>query len=176
MGLSTSSWTAKHMEFHAMIFYGTGKERQQNDLWFHLDRFWFLFWEALIVTLSWKLNHHLEFVIMNECWFELICIIAHYSLIPLLGFSVWFAVTWLSSIFVVLNLILSHVQKPVRRRQTIKLHWIENIFGRVTNIRPFYFVSWWTVHLNYQIEHHLFPAMPYHNLRLCSNKVKRFAA
>lgn len=44
------------------------------------------------------------------------------------------------------------------------------------NMRPGQFVDWLWGGLNYQIEHHLFPTMPRHNLNSAMPLVKKFAA
>lgn len=44
------------------------------------------------------------------------------------------------------------------------------------NMTPGIFTDWICGGLNYQIEHHLFPTMPRHNLYKCSHKVKEFCA
>ncbi|HEV2343693.1 MAG TPA: acyl-CoA desaturase [Actinocrinis sp.] len=47
------------------------------------------------------------------------------------------------------------------------LTWLERQVLTSRNIRPSWFVDWFYGGLNYQIEHHLFPAMPQMNLGRC---------
>jgi len=42
------------------------------------------------------------------------------------------------------------------------------------NMTPGLWTDWICGGLNYQVEHHLFPTMPRHNLYRCSKKVKQF--
>jgi fatty acid desaturase 2 (delta-6 desaturase) len=98
----------------------------------------------------------------------------HYSLVPVLGFFDWMGITWLGSIYVLGNLILSHTHLPVVEEGK-HLHWVEYAFHHTTNIRSSWWVDWWTGHLNYQIEHHLFPGMPEYKNKLCREKTKAFA-
>ncbi|CAL8085963.1 unnamed protein product [Orchesella dallaii] len=191
-GLSASSWNSTHSEHHAMPQHETKDSdlktmpliafskrvvrdpKQASKFWLHYQHLFFIFCDTLIVTLTWKLNHHLKFVIKNKCWFDLFCMMCHYSLVPILGFVDWMLITWLGSIYVLGNLILSHTHLPVVEEGQ-KLHWVEYAFHHTTNIRSSWWVDWWTGHLNYQIEHHLFPTMPEYKNKLCRDKVKAFA-
>ena len=124
--------------------------------------------------MTWKWNHHLKFVIQNGKWFDLACMMGHYGLVPILGFVDWLLITWLGSIYVLGNLILSHTHLGVVEDGR-KLHWVEYALLYTVNIRSSWWVDWWTGHLNYQIEHHLFPTMPEFKGKLCRDKVKEFA-
>jgi len=42
--------------------------------------------------------------------------------------------------------------------------WLLLQLNAACDIQPFWFSDWFTGHLNYHIEHHLFPTMPRHNL------------
>lgn len=41
------------------------------------------------------------------------------------------------------------------------------------NVKQGLFTDWFTGHLNFQIEHHLFPSMPRHNYAKISGRVKK---
>merc|ERR1719473_976450 len=41
--------------------------------------------------------------------------------------------------------------------------WFKSQLQSTLNVHPGWFNDWFTGHLNYQIEHHLFPTMPRHN-------------
>ncbi|CAF5036879.1 unnamed protein product, partial [Rotaria sp. Silwood1] len=45
-----------------------------------------------------------------------------------------------------------------------KLSWVRMQLKATCNIEKSFFNDWFTGHLNFQIEHHLFPMMPRHNL------------
>jgi len=82
--------------------------------------------------------------------------------------GLWF--TWITS--------LSHFP------MTIKLDGEENwVVGQIQATQNFCekmpfipesFVTWFSGHLNYQIEHHLFPIMPRHNYPVIAEEVKKF--
>ncbi|CAL8085966.1 unnamed protein product [Orchesella dallaii] len=191
-GLSASSWNSTHTEHHAMPQHETKDSdlktmpliafnkrlvrnpKQASKFWLHYQHLLFVLCDTLIVTLTWKFNHHLKFVIKHKCWFDLFCMVCHYSLIPVLGIVNWLVITWLASIYILGNLILSHTHLPVVEEGT-KLHWVEYALLNTTNVRSSWWVDWWTGHLNYQIEHHLFPTMPEHKNKFCRDRVKAFA-
>lgn len=192
-GLSASSWNSTHAEHHAMpqhetkdadlkttplIAFSTRvvreRERKGSLFWIHHQHFLFLLCDTFLVTMTWKLNHHLKFAWRNGCYFDLFCMMCHYSLVPLLGVVDWLFITWLGSIYVLGNLVMSHTHMPVVENGK-KLHWVEYAFLHTMNIRSSWWVDWWTGHLNYQIEHHLFPTMPEYKGKLCRDKVKALA-
>ncbi|CAF4743025.1 unnamed protein product, partial [Rotaria socialis] len=57
----------------------------------------------------------------------------------------------------------NHVVMDVSEDDT-KLSWFRMQLKATCNIDDSYFNDWFTGHLNFQIEHHLFPMMPRHNL------------
>jgi len=52
--------------------------------------------------------------------------------------------------------------------------WVNSQLHATQNITSNSFMNWFTGHLNYQIEHHLFPTMPRHNYPKIAEKVKIF--
>jgi len=102
--------------------------------------------------------------------------VSHYSILFLVGFVDWMLVTWIVSVYILGNLVLNHTHLPIVESGR-KLHWTEYTFLHTVNCRSSYFgwVDWWTGHLNYQIEHHLFPTMPEYKSKLCRDMVKDFA-
>ena len=52
--------------------------------------------------------------------------------------------------------------------------WLERQVLTSRNIRPSWFIDWFYGGLNYQIEHHLFPAMPQMNLGRCRTIVRAY--
>jgi len=109
---------------------------------------------------------------MHPHFKELFCMvqmyILHFSLtIPLFGFwgafgyftvmrlmeSAWF--TWVTQI--------NHVAMDVHE-ESDEDTWVTLNLKGTCNIEQGLFNDWFTGHLNFQIEHHLFPTMPRHNL------------
>ncbi|XP_069108209.1 acyl-CoA 6-desaturase-like [Argopecten irradians] len=52
------------------------------------------------------------------------------------------------------------------------LHWVKLQINATCNVQKSAFNDWFTGHLNFQIEHHLFPSMPRHNLYKVAPLVK----
>lgn len=65
--------------------------------------------------------------------------------------SHWF--TWVTQ--------MNHIPMDVDRDQ--RRDWLSLQVNGTCNVKPSAFNDWFTGHLNYQIEHHLFPTMPRHN-------------
>ena len=65
--------------------------------------------------------------------------------------SHWF--TWVTS--------MSHL--PMKIDEDQQHDWVTSQLASTQNVHGGAFNDWFTGHLNYQIEHHLFPRMPRHN-------------
>jgi len=57
-----------------------------------------------------------------------------------------------------------------------KWSWFRMQLNATCNIEKSFFNDWFTGHLNFQIEHHLFPMMPRHNLYKIQPEVKQICA
>lgn len=65
----------------------------------------------------------------------------------------WF--TWVTS--------MSHLPMPMSKDEDSPKDWFTLQLSTTQNVEPGYFNDWFSGHLNYQIEHHLWPTMPRHN-------------
>lgn len=54
--------------------------------------------------------------------------------------------------------------------------WLSSQMAATCNIEQSFFNDWFTGHLNFQIEHHLFPTMPRHNFWKVKPLVKSLCA
>eukprot|EP01127_Copromyxa_protea_P006732 TRINITY_DN16723_c0_g1_i1.p1 TRINITY_DN16723_c0_g1~~TRINITY_DN16723_c0_g1_i1.p1 ORF type:complete len:441 (-),score=64.93 TRINITY_DN16723_c0_g1_i1:12-1334(-) len=61
---------------------------------------------------------------------------------------------------------------PMHMNLDRKDDWVTSQLRSTQNVNPSYFNNWFTGHLNYQIEHHLFPTMPRHNYHKISDRVQ----
>nr|KAG5713432.1 hypothetical protein BaRGS_024980 [Batillaria attramentaria] len=57
---------------------------------------------------------------------------------------------------------MNHIPMDVSRDQNED--WVTMQLKATCNVDQSYFNDWFSGHLNFQIEHHLFPTMPRHNL------------
>lgn len=141
---------------------------------FSLQHLLFVLCDTFIVTLTWKFNHHIKYAYKHGHWLDLFFMATHYSLVFVLGFVDWMVLTWLVSIYILGNLILSHTHLPLVKEGQ-KMHWVEYAFIYTSNVRSSWWVDWWMGFLNYQIEHHLFPTMPEYKGKLMRDHIKEFA-
>lgn len=73
----------------------------------------------------------------------------------------YFFIRFLESHWFVWVTQMSHLTKEVNRDQ--KRNWVDIQLHSTCNVDPSAFNDWFSGHLNFQIEHHLFPTMPRHN-------------
>jgi len=69
---------------------------------------------------------------------------------------------------------MSHLSMEVDYHKTALDHkpWFESQLATTCNVEQSSFNDWFTGHLNFQIEHHLFPTMPRHNLYLVAPRIR----
>ncbi|KAL3854986.1 hypothetical protein ACJMK2_014218 [Sinanodonta woodiana] len=120
-----------------------------------------------------------RYTITRRQWKDLVCLFAFFAKLfflygPLLGFwgalryyflvrcleSHWF--TWVSQ--------SNHIPMTIEKDQSKP--WLQLQIHATCNVQKSFFNDWFTGHLNFQIEHHLFPTMPRHNLYKIAPLVK----
>ncbi|KAK7506439.1 hypothetical protein BaRGS_00002551 [Batillaria attramentaria] len=111
------------------------------------------------------------FLITRKMWNELFWMgtfFLRYCLMFYTFFGVWGAVTFylwirfLESHWFVWTTQMNHIPMDVSRDQNED--WVTMQLKATCNVDQSYFNDWFSGHLNFQIEHHLFPTMPRHNL------------
>jgi fatty acid desaturase len=65
----------------------------------------------------------------------------------------------LAGAYIFTNFAMSHTHLDVVQADE-HVHWCEYSSNHTTNLSNHWFVNWWMAYLNFQIEHHMFPAMP----------------
>merc|ERR1719245_569537 len=70
---------------------------------------------------------------------------------------------------------MSHLPMPIHADEDAPVDWFSLQVGTTQNVKGSWFNDWFTGHLNYQIEHHLWPTMPRHNYYKVSHRVKALA-
>lgn len=110
--------------------------------------------------LCWVLSYYIRFVLIYSQFLTgWQCVILYFGM--RFWESHWF--TWVTS--------MSHLPRPMRI-QHVDQNWISLNANSSQNITNGLFHDWFTGHLNYQIEHHLFPSMPRHNFKYIAPKIK----
>jgi len=126
-------------------------------------------------------NTHLNKVATNEKF----CVILHYSWIAL--FSIFFLPTWASILgffflseliggaFIANVVFMNHYAcQQMTWNQGQIADFLQLQLNTTRNVEPTPFMNWFCGGLNLQIEHHLFPTMPRHNLIKVKPIVEQF--
>merc|ERR1719231_444362 len=137
-----------------------------------------------LVALFWQVFLHPRFVLrtFKKNWADLVFMMGRWAFIygymaSQFGFfnaaigNVFVNAVGATYIFV--NFAVSHTHLPVVKADD-DVSWVIYAAKHTMNVSqgPFKFVSWWMSYLNYQIEHHLFPAMPQFRHPQVSKEVK----
>ncbi|BFZ15351.1 hypothetical protein BsWGS_18390 [Bradybaena similaris] len=120
-----------------------------------------------------------RYIITRRAWLDLLVVVLFFTKLfylyaPILGYwgalvfyllfrcleSHWF--TWVAQ--------SNHI--PMEIDHDTGLPWLQLQLQATCNVEQSFFNDWFTGHLNFQIEHHLFPTMPRHNLYKVAPLVK----
>ncbi|KAG8125536.1 putative Fatty acid desaturase 1-like protein [Naja naja] len=111
-----------------------------------------------------------RFLLLRRKWLELFTLVFYnvrvcLMFVPLMGFKSFMAYYWLArcleaSWFIWVSQ-MSHIPMNIDYDQN--LDWVSAQLSATCNVGESLFNDWFTGHLNFQIEHHLFPTMPRHN-------------
>lgn len=203
LGLSSDWWKYRHQQHHAkpnvfikdpdittpFNFFLFGEDLpvkwgQNGWGWFpyqlqHL--YFFIFGPPSYVTVYAPLEalHH---TLTRGLWLEAMLIVLYYvrsyfqySFIlggawAAIGFH--FAMRLVASHWWVWVTQISHIPMPVEEER--HQDWVSQQISPTCNVESSLFIDWFMFHLNFQIEHHLFPTMPCHNFRAVAPYVREF--
>ncbi|XP_048162702.1 acyl-CoA (8-3)-desaturase-like [Corvus hawaiiensis] len=110
------------------------------------------------------------FAIKRKKWLDLILVVAFnirvcLMYIPLMGFKAFMVYYWVSryleSTWFIWVSQMNHI--PMDIDYDKNEDWVSTQLHATCNVNQSVFNDWFTGHLNFQIEHHLFPTMPRHN-------------
>ncbi|XP_003224189.1 acyl-CoA (8-3)-desaturase [Anolis carolinensis] len=124
-----------------------------------------------------------RFAIQRKKWLELLLVVLYnirvcLMYIPLMGFKSFMAFYWLarfleSTWFLWISQ-MNHIPMNIDYDQN--LDWVSAQLAATCNVDQSWFNDWLSGHLNFQIEHHLFPTMPRHNYWKVAPLVKSLCA
>ncbi|XP_006274952.1 acyl-CoA (8-3)-desaturase [Alligator mississippiensis] len=123
------------------------------------------------------------FSIKRRKWLELFLIVTYnirvcFMYVPLMGFKSFMAYYWLAryleSTWFIWVSQMNHI--PMHIDYDRNLDWVSTQLQATCNVNQSWFNDWFTGHLNFQIEHHLFPTMPRHNYWKVAPLVKSLCA
>ncbi|KAH0621060.1 hypothetical protein JD844_022074 [Phrynosoma platyrhinos] len=128
--------------------------------------------------------HPLLFSLGKTLSVEELAVVVFYNIrvclmyIPLMGFKSFMAFYWLArfleSTWFLWVSQMNHIPMNIDYDQN--LDWVSAQLAATCNVDQSWFNDWYTGHLNFQIEHHLFPTMPRHNYWKVAPLVKSLCA
>ncbi|KAK7877046.1 hypothetical protein WMY93_032238 [Mugilogobius chulae] len=152
-GISSKWWNHRHFQHHA----------KPNILSKDPDIKWV---KVLVVgtvepveELIWFLTFYLRYLV---CFVPLYGLLGTFTLITFVRFleSHWFV--WVTQ--------MNHLPMDINHEK--RKDWVNMQLEATCNVEQSTFNDWFTGHLNFQIEHHLFPTMPRHNYHKVAPLVK----
>ncbi|XP_077175190.1 acyl-CoA (8-3)-desaturase-like [Paroedura picta] len=129
---------------------------------FHYHNFFVIFKKKFWMDLACMVSFFFRFFFISWNLLGVNCLI-FYLLLRMLV-SCWFV--WVSQ--------MSHI--PMDIDYDKNLDWFSTQLKATCNVEQSLFNDWFTGHLNFQIEHHLFPSMPRHNFWKAAPLVKSLCA
>uniref|UniRef100_A0A8B9S6A4 Fatty acid desaturase domain-containing protein n=1 Tax=Apteryx owenii TaxID=8824 RepID=A0A8B9S6A4_APTOW len=126
---------------------------------FQWHTFYIAYTKRYWVDLAWMLTFYIRFFFIYGSLFGIKSLLAYYFI-----FSSWFV--WVSQ--------MNHI--PMDIYYDKNLDWVSTQLQATCNVEQSLFNDWFTGHLNFQIEHHLFPTMPRHNYWKVAPLVKSLCA
>jgi len=194
-GASAQWWKTRHNRHHAKTnvlkadpdidndpLFLFGEEMSKYRKGWQFTRYQHLYWWLIgppLVTSLLFVYQVLKFIYRRKLKEEAIWIGSYFlrfsiSFVPLFGIwnsillywsmrvleSMWF--TWITS--------MSHL--PMQIESDKDDDWVTHTVNTTQNLAGGLFNDWFTGHLNYQIEHHLFPTMPRHSYAAINPRIK----
>uniref|UniRef100_A0A674A6H7 Fatty acid desaturase 2 n=1 Tax=Salmo trutta TaxID=8032 RepID=A0A674A6H7_SALTR len=128
-------------------------------VYFHIQILRTMFLRQDWVDLAWSMSFYLRFFC---CYYPFFGLFGSVALITFVRFleSHWFV--WVTQ--------MNHL--PMEMDHERHQDWLTMQLSATCNIEQSTFNDWFSGHLNFQIEHHLFPTMPRHNYHLVAPLVR----
>uniref|UniRef100_A0A8D0FNR8 Cytochrome b5 heme-binding domain-containing protein n=1 Tax=Strix occidentalis caurina TaxID=311401 RepID=A0A8D0FNR8_STROC len=181
IGASAKWWTLLHSQHHAKpncfekdpdidmhpFLFTLGKKlsvelgikKKKYMPYNHQHKYFFISEYLHSPDLAWMLTFYIRFFFTYGSLLEIKSLLAYYFI-----FSSWFV--WVSQ--------MNHI--PMDIYYDKNLDWVSTQLQATCNVEHSLFNDWFTGHLNFQIEHHLFPTMPRHNYWKVAPLVKSLCA
>ncbi|EPY89623.1 fatty acid desaturase 1 [Camelus ferus] len=159
-----------------------GKQKKKYMPYNHQHKYFFLIGPPALVPFffQWYVFY---FVFKRKKWVDLAWMTSFYArvfltYVPLLGLKgflgLFFIVRLLESNWFVWVTQMNHI--PMHMDHDQNVDWVSTQIQATCNVHKSAFNDWFTGHLNFQIEHHLFPMMPRHNYHKVAPLVKSLCA
>ncbi|XP_074228008.1 acyl-CoA 6-desaturase isoform X2 [Camelus bactrianus] len=156
-GASGNWWNHRHFQHHAKpnIF--------QKDPDVNMLHLFVLGERQPVEDLAWAVSYYARFFITYIPFYGFLGSILFLNFIRFLE-SHWFV--WVTQ--------MSHI--PMDIDNEAYRDWFSSQLSATCNVEQSFFNDWFSGHLNFQIEHHLFPTMPRHNLHKVAPLVRSLCA
>ncbi|MGH0136559.1 UNVERIFIED_CONTAM: hypothetical protein FKN15_034916 [Acipenser sinensis] len=146
-----------------------GVQKKKHMPYQHQHKYFFLIGPPALLPLyfQWYIFY---FAVQRRQWLDLAWMLSFYlrfslSYLPLLGgpatLALFFLVRFIESNWFVWVTQMNHIPMDIDRDRN--KDWLTMQLEATCNVEQSLFNDWFTGHLNFQIEHHLFPTMPRHN-------------
>lgn len=193
MGGSADWWKGRHTRHHASPNDGeldldirtlplfAWDKKQFNKSYQPMTRWQIWYWPFLGPP---SMLH--VYRILNTIWMirqfnigETACLLFHFSVLGYLtymgNFFVtavwWFWTLTVGGAYLGWIFALNHTMFPIYRHKEER-DWVGATVTSTQNVTPSFFVDYLTGHLDYQVEHHLWPRMPRHNYEAIHPRLK----
>ncbi|XP_058161334.1 acyl-CoA 6-desaturase isoform X1 [Dasypus novemcinctus] len=156
-GASANWWNHRHFQHHAKpnIF------RKDPDV--NMLHVFVLGERQPVEDLAWAVSYYTRFFVTYIPFFGVLGALLFLNFIRFLE-SHWFV--WVTQ----MNHIVMEIDNEPYR------DWFSSQLAATCNVEQSFFNDWFSGHLNFQIEHHLFPTMPRHNFYKIAPLVKSLCA
>ncbi|XP_043923380.1 acyl-CoA (8-3)-desaturase [Protopterus annectens] len=159
-----------------------GEQKKKYMPYNHQHKYFFLLGPPALLPLyfQWYIFY---FTVKRKQWVDLAWMITYYiriafTYIPFLGVKwfliMFFLIRFLESNWFVWVTQMNHIPMEIDRDKN--KDWLTMQLAATCNVDQSLFNDWFTGHLNFQIEHHLFPTMPRHNYEKAAPLVKSLCA
>ncbi|KAM6460120.1 acyl-CoA (8-3)-desaturase-like [Liasis olivaceus] len=125
----------------------------------------------------------LRYAVLRKRWSDMAIVLSYnvrvcLMYVPVMGFKSFMVYYWLARLLEATWFLwvsqMSHIPMTINYEQS--LDWVSARLSATCNVDHSWFNDWFTGHLNFQIEHHLFPTMPRHNYYKVAPLVKSLCA
>ncbi|XP_012309824.1 fatty acid desaturase 3 isoform X2 [Aotus nancymaae] len=201
-GFSAHWWNFRHFQHHAKpnIFHKDpdvtvapffllgessieyGKKKRRYLPYNHQHLYFFLIGPPMLILVNFEVEN-LAYMLVCMQWADLLWAASFYarfflSYLPFYGVPgvllFFVAVRVLESHWFVWITQINHIPKEIGHEK--HRDWVSSQLVATCNVEPSPFIDWFSGHLDFQIEHHLFPRMPRHNYSRVAPLVKSLCA
>uniref|UniRef100_A0A8C5PXT9 Cytochrome b5 heme-binding domain-containing protein n=1 Tax=Leptobrachium leishanense TaxID=445787 RepID=A0A8C5PXT9_9ANUR len=146
-----------------------GKKKMKFLPYNHQHQYFFLIGPPLLIPVYFTVQI-MKTMIARKDWVDLVWSLSYYTrflftFVPFFGFfgslAVLTVVRFIESHWFVWVTQMNHIPMEIDHEKY--RGWLSSQLAATCNIEQSFFNDWFSGHLNFQIEHHLFPTMPRHN-------------